>query len=172
MKMLKVIIKGSFLLIFFLTISCKKENNILCKDDFLNVIQKINYKYDKIKDVDYKITKYDSNTSIIVYKTEIYCLKYVNNKFVCLYILNKDLLPTYCIRNNENYLTLYKIIYNKNNVEIMESTKNVNKIMLNLKFCDFLIKYKTTIKTTEFDTNVLTLPDLFLKHPLWMEINL
>lgn len=169
--MQKVIIKGSFLLMFFMFISCKKENNILCKDEFINIVQGIS-KHNKIKYIDYKVTEYDSNTSIIYYKTEIFCIKYVNTKFVCLYILDKDLLPIYCIRNGENSLTLYKIVYNQNNVEIMESRKKINKNMLNLKFCDFLYQYKTAIKTTEFNSRVLILPDLFLKHPLWKEINL
>ena len=171
--MLKVITKNSFLLLFLIIFSCKKkEENNLCKNDFIKLVQAIANKKNKIKLSDYKITEYDSSTSLIFYNKESYCMKYVNNKFVCLYILSDDLLPTYCLRNDTNDMKLYKIIYKQDSVQVMESSKKINKTLLNLGFCDFLSQYEIAIKDGKFDKKVLTLPELFLKHPLWKEINL
>lgn len=173
MTMLKVITKNSFLLLFLIIFSCKKrEDNMLCKNVFTKLVQAIATNKNKIQPSDYKVTEYDSNTSLIFFNKGSYCMKYVNNKFVCLYILSDDLLPTYCLRNDMNDMKLYKIIYNQNSVEVMESSKKINKTLLNLGFCDFLSQYEKAIKDAEFDKKVLTLPELFLKNPLWKEINL
>lgn len=170
MKMLSLFGKSKYLFILLLFF-CNNVTNTICNKTFKQIIEKKS-EQKKQDYFDSSILDYDNNTSIIKYNNNQYCLKYFKKHFVCLYKLDNNSMPLYNIRSNGKYLTIYKIAYNSDNVEVIESKRKIEINMLKLKFCDFIIFFEKEIKKASFENQVLLLPNHFIKTPLWKEIRL